>query len=106
MRWVSMSHKEVKIRKPHKCYGCCRIFTPGDQMIYWAGITDGTWVSGYRCRTCDEIMGLIDHNDEGYGFGFALDGCDPGETVNDLLTRLKKEQYEIRQKKQKAGLVY
>lgn len=56
MSSVALKHKEVKIRKPHKCFGCRREFGIGTKMIYWTSIYDDHFCSGYSCKTCDEIM--------------------------------------------------
>jgi|SRR5690606_1829239 len=56
MSAVTLKKKEVKIRKPHKCFGCRRVFEKGTIMIYCTSIYDDHFCSVYSCKTCDEII--------------------------------------------------
>ena len=51
LRW-----KDVKTRKPHKCWGCYKTYPAGTEMVS-AAYADGGSVHGcYWCETCVEYM--------------------------------------------------
>ena len=48
--------KEVKTRKPHRCFGCQKTYPAGTEMTH-AAYADGGSVDGcYWCETCVEYM--------------------------------------------------
>ena len=55
---VPLKYKKVKISKPHLCFSCLTKFPKDTRMIYWTGIFDGDFNSGYTCLTCEEIINL------------------------------------------------
>ena len=44
-----------KTRKPHKCFGCCRVIQPGARMGYVVVADAGTVDAAYFCDTCTMI---------------------------------------------------
>lgn len=44
-----------KTRKPHKCFGCCRVIQPGARMNYVVIADAGTVDAAYFCDTCTMI---------------------------------------------------
>lgn len=44
-----------KTRKPHKCFGCCRVIQPGARMGYVVVADTGTVDAAYFCDTCTMI---------------------------------------------------
>ena len=44
-----------KTRKPHKCFGCCRVIQPGARMGYVVVADAGTIDAAYFCDTCTMI---------------------------------------------------
>lgn len=58
-----LKQKEVKIRKPRKCYGCLRTFEAGTTMEYLASTyEDGFWTC-YHCESCTKIKQRFTHDD-------------------------------------------
>lgn len=51
LRW-----KEVKTRKPHRCWGCNHEYPAGSTMVSAAYADGGTAVSAYWCPVCQEYM--------------------------------------------------
>lgn len=51
LRW-----KEVKTRKPHRCWGCAKIYPAETEMVSASYVDDGTLYSCYWCETCEEYM--------------------------------------------------
>lgn len=51
LRWETR-----KIRKPHRCFGCGKVYPPGTQMANAAYADDGSVDSCYWCETCEEYM--------------------------------------------------
>lgn len=58
MYYISLKYKTVKTQKVHSCFSCLRKFPKETRMIYWTGIYDGDFNSGYTCLTCEEIINL------------------------------------------------
>lgn len=50
------SEESVKIRKPHKCYGCGDKYEKGELLTVSKGITDGTFWSCYWCPICNSYI--------------------------------------------------
>lgn len=48
-----LMNKQVKTRKPHKCYGCQREFPPQSQMRLRTAIGDDKPQVTYYCQHCD-----------------------------------------------------
>lgn len=53
MSWQTIQHKEVKIRKPHRCVGCSEKKEKGDKMIYTFSVDGGDISSCYWCLPCN-----------------------------------------------------
>ena len=49
-----LQNKQVKIRKPHRCYGCLKIFEVGTLMNYLVTVDGGEFHSSYMCSHCEE----------------------------------------------------
>lgn len=86
---TSLKHQKVKIRKPHRCFCCLRVFPKGDMMISWTGIYEGDFNHGYNCLTCEEIMKLDKDNYEGFEEGFVANELSKGQSPEDLLNHLR-----------------
>lgn len=53
MNWTTLEHAHaVKVRKPHRCYGCKRVWPAGSKMLTWTGIYDGPPNRTYFCEVC------------------------------------------------------
>lgn len=48
-----LQNKQVKTRKPHKCYGCQKEFPPQSQMRLITAIGDDKPQVAYYCQHCD-----------------------------------------------------
>lgn len=64
----TLSSKDVKIRKPQQCSGCCRTFPPGATLQKCSGVDHGDWWSAYWCEVCQEC--------------WMLGWADPGDLIN------------------------
>lgn len=62
--------KEVKIRKPHKCWGCGRLFPTGTLMESNVSTDEGKIFTTYFCETCQNVVDKAAdwYEDEGIGF--------------------------------------
>ena len=71
-----LSQKTVKIRKPQKCWGCCREFQPGSRLYRVECVDNGDFSRAYWCAVCQEIINDMDsyNSDMGFGFGDIKDG--------------------------------
>ena len=59
--------KIVKTRKPHRCFGCARLFEAGTEMLKEEVVDDGMWTC-YLCNTCASISNELEPWDE---FGYS-----------------------------------
>jgi hypothetical protein len=48
----TLSYKEVKTRKQHRCECCDRRIRKGAKAIRWSGIYDGNFYCGYAHGVC------------------------------------------------------
>ncbi|MDP2692797.1 MAG: hypothetical protein Q8O88_04125 [bacterium] len=82
--------KDVKTRKPHRCFACLRTFPEGTKMNYQTNVYDGDLYSLYTCETCIDIMALSNRDDYGEGFeeGFVREQLTGSEDPEWLLKRL------------------
>ena len=62
-----LKNKEVKIRKPHVCFGCGREFNPPARMHYIVYVDMGL-ESYYACQSCAKIIQKMRYDDE-FGYG-------------------------------------
>jgi len=66
--WV----KNVKVRKPHKCYGCLNTIEKGQLAKYVTNADGGTFLNSYWCKVCEAVIqkyDLYDSNDDGFDMG-------------------------------------
>jgi hypothetical protein len=67
-------------------------------MVYWAGITDGDFNSGYTCLTCEEIIAINAKNGELIDgvveFGYVSEMTSKEITPEMVLETLKTKQNE------------
>ena len=68
-----LSSKVVKTRKPHRCYGCLRLFPSRRKLTYTVCADAGEIVDGYICVPCNK-----EYHREGWRDGY-YDG-DLGES--------------------------
>lgn len=68
----------VKIRKPHKCWGCCDQKEPGTKMNVVVSTDGGKAISCYWCEVCQAYWDLMDddYGSDGVAFGCMQDGGD------------------------------
>jgi len=60
----------VKTRKPHKCFGCCRIFPKGTTMEFSVDVDMGSAFNSYLCNDCLDFMRKhIDYFEDGFSQG-------------------------------------
>jgi hypothetical protein len=66
---IRCAHKTVKIRKPHRCWGCGSKHNPGELMVRVTNFDDTITVS-YWCEICDSYYkAYTEHFDEGISEG-------------------------------------
>lgn len=58
MSYISLKYKTIKTKKPHSCFSCLRKTQANSSMVYWAGLYNGDFNSGYTCLTCEEIIAI------------------------------------------------
>lgn len=52
-------------RKPHRCFGCGKVYPAGSKMIHAAYTDGGRADSCYWCETCNEYMNrFFEYGDE------------------------------------------
>ena len=70
-----ISSKYVKIRKPHKCWGCRREFSKGEILHRVTSSDMGKISSIYWCDICNKIISQMDHSDteDGFMYGEIID---------------------------------
>lgn len=60
-----ISSKNVKIRKPHYCFGCAREFPKSTEMQYNTVIADDDYIfNAYICPTCLDVIDSMEYGDE------------------------------------------
>lgn len=85
-----LTDKDVKIRKPHRCYGCERKFEPGTIMRYSTYSDDGQMGSSYMCHTCLDIANYVFEPGEELSPAFTACVLDDGQSPEQLLQSLKE----------------
>lgn len=100
---TTLEWRKVTIRKPHRCWGCRRLYEKGQQLYYWSCVEDGRFGHGYTCDTCEEIMKLDDEHDNEYPKGFVADNLNKDQTPEQLLQEIKDWKDE-RQRKIRESL--
>lgn len=64
-----ISHKYVKTRKPHKCFGCAREYPKGSILNREAVEDDGTVFTAYMCPECEDYLNSGDYSGDEFCFG-------------------------------------
>jgi hypothetical protein len=64
-----LSDKNVKIRKPQKCWGCGREFKPGTKLTYVKAVDGGQFYSAYWCPVCQKYWIENMGSEDGINFG-------------------------------------
>ncbi len=59
-----ISEKNVRIRKPRKCFGCLRMMEKGDLGHTQTNTEDGRIYSVTVCEDCEIIVRKMGHDDE------------------------------------------
>jgi len=60
---VCLQDKTVKTRKPHRCFGCAKIYPAGWLMRFNTSVGEDGFCSTYFCSVCQEIWDSIHKND-------------------------------------------
>ena len=84
---VELIHtKEVKTRKPHRCFACSELFPAGTKMLLTTNKNEGDIYNLYTCKECEEFMNK--HHDLCYDpFDYSYpEGC-----VREARLELKEE---------------
>lgn len=87
-----------KTRKPHKCFGCCRVIQPGARMGYVVVADAGTVYGNYFCDTCTMIRyGMYLHPTDIIGEGDLEELALEIEAVSEnlLAKELKEKNLEF-----------
>ena len=77
-----MEAKQVVIRKPRRCWGCCREFPAGSSLRRVKLANSDGWVTAYWCAVCCEVLaqpGYL-YEDE-YEMGDLIDNDPQWETI-------------------------
>lgn len=67
--YCNLKYIEVKIKKPHTCWGCNVTCVPGFKMKYSVGVFDGDFSTSYWCEICDSFLATGHFNDDGVAYG-------------------------------------
>ncbi len=59
-----LSEKDVRARKPHRCYECGKVIEPGQTYHCIVGVCAGEMVTMHTCRFCVRVR--ADLADMGY----------------------------------------
>jgi len=59
-----ISNKSVTIRKPRKCFGCCRQIKKGDRAYVQTNSDDGRIYSLTLCSDCQKKVEEMRYDDE------------------------------------------
>lgn len=83
-----LTWKEVKTRKPHKCFGCAKEYPEKSKMVYSSYADGGTVQSSYLCLVCVEYMHrYFESGDEtSYGEIYSND-CEGWEKIKKELKK-------------------
>ena len=65
-----IARREVKTRKPHRCFGCGTLYPHGTDMSVVVESEKGRAESTYWCEVCEEVMSRT------FEYG---DTCSPGD---------------------------
>ena len=73
-----MSHtwsSKRKVRKAHKCWGCCSDIPAGSVVEFSTTVDDG-FSSAYWCATCQAVIDDLEYwqREDGFAYGDIKDG--------------------------------
>lgn len=88
--------KTVKIRKPHRCFGCRRPFPVGTTMRKTDTEDGGSISTCYHCAVCSEIQSLTDFYDDWLDEGWVLDDIDQSRSKNEPRMTIENYLQELR----------
>ena len=60
----TLTVKEVKTRKKHRCAICLRRIRKGARAVYWSGVYDGDFQAGYAHGVCEHLFHTACGGDE------------------------------------------
>ena len=63
-----IADKYVVTRKPHRCWGCMRIFPVKTNMRYSVSVDGGIITGCYWCKDCDDFGKTLDYDETQDGF--------------------------------------
>lgn len=86
-----LKSKKVNIKKPRKCFCCCRIFPVGTYMTYESWADGGSVNNTHTCKTCKEIISKVKYDNEIFE-GFVCNLLDAGQTPEQYLATFSKEE--------------
>ena len=55
-------------RKPHKCWGCAKVYPAKTKMKYIKTVDNGDFVGSYWCKTCEDFLDTLSYWDKEDGF--------------------------------------
>ena len=96
---ICFKDKEVKIRKPQICWGCCTEFKKGTFLRYTTSVDMGELCSAYWCEVCSRVLNnpWVDLSD-GISMGELTDSCYRGEVMEAF--------FEIKEAKGNSLVIY
>ncbi len=65
-----VSHKIVKTRKPHNCWGCTKELPIGGMVQVVTSVDDNMINSVYWCDDCRDYMDTLESVDRQFGFEY------------------------------------
>lgn len=65
---TTLRDKKVKIRKPHRCWGCAKSFESGSEMYNVVQVYDQEISSTYWCMSCLKIWNDLRYDDDREGW--------------------------------------
>ena len=71
---TQLTLKTVKIRKPHKCWGCTKEYPVGTKMNYSVAVDQGEFSYSYWCEECNDFLSTLEswQTEDGFFFGDLL----------------------------------
>ena len=90
MSYDIISHKLVKTRKPHKCWGCTKEF-PAGSMLWNCVSKEDEIISTYWCESCQELVEQDADSVDGYYFGELADYAEDIQSARESVVRPSRE---------------
>ena len=71
---TQLTLKTVKIRKPHKCWGCTKEYPVDTKMTYSVAVDQGEFSYSYWCEECNDFLSTLEswQTEDGFFFGDLL----------------------------------